>query len=145
MRHQLDPETVGPVDVAVIGFSGDRPHDDVAPALAELEDRGTIRVIDLALISRDPDGSTEWVEIEDAQVAEALAALDDPEQDLLNDEDLQLMAEALEPGESAMVVVWEHCWASRLAKAVRDGGGELIAQDRIPHEVVVGAVQALSD
>lgn len=143
MHHTLDTDAIGPVDIAVISFSGDQFNGEIAPALAQLESSGTVRVIDLAFVRKSAAGDTEWVEVEDAEVAAAFADLDDPEQDLLNDEDLMLVAESLEPATAAMVVVWENCWATELAAAIRGSGGQLVAQDRIPHENVVAAIAAL--
>ncbi len=79
----------------------------------------------------------------DSEVADAFAGLDDDQHDLLNDSDLAEIAEALEPATAALVIVWENCWASRFAAAVRGSNGVLMSYDRIPHEVVVAAVDAL--
>ena len=142
MRNTLDPDSMGPVDVAVIGFTGDRFDGSMAPALAELVASGTIRVIDLAFARKSAEGDTEWIEVADAEIS-ALSELDDPEQDLLNDEDLMLIAESLEPATAAMVVVWENTWAAPLVSAMRNAGGTLLARDHIPHEIVANAIAAL--
>ena len=59
---------------------------------------------------------------------------------MLNDEDLQLVAEGLEPDSSAALIVWEHRWAARVAQAIRDAGGRIIGGERVPHEIVQGAL-----
>ncbi len=143
MRHTLDPVSIGPVDVTVIGFVGDQFNGEIAPILADLEANGTVRIIDLAFVRKSADGDTEWVEVEDADIA-AFADLDDPEQDLLNDIDLQLIAESLEPATAAMVVVWEHAWAAELSGAIRRAGGAVMTQDRVPHDVVLTAIRSSS-
>jgi hypothetical protein len=61
---------------------------------------------------------------------------------VLNDEDLELAAEALEPDSSAALIVWEHRWATRVAQAIRDAGGRIVAGERVPDEIVE---QALAD
>jgi hypothetical protein len=61
------------------------------------------------------------------------------------DSELAVMADSLDPGCSALVVIWENTWAARLAAAVRGSGGELFAQYRIPHEVVASALDALRE
>ena len=63
---------------------------------------------------------------------------------MLNDEDLQLAAEGLEPDSSAALIVWEHRWAARVAQAIRDAGGRIIAGERIPDEVVEEALADLA-
>ena len=140
-----NPDSVGPVDVAVVLFEGNRFNGEVAPALAELQQSGTVRIIDLALLTRDADGNAGFIEVEDAEVADAFAGISESQLDLLNDEDLMSMAEGLDPNSSAMVVVWENTWASRLAAAVRGSGGEVISYLRIPRETVVAAIEALEE
>ena len=63
---------------------------------------------------------------------------------MLNDEDLRLAAETLEPNSSAALIVWEHRWAARVARAIRDAGGRIVAGERIPHEIVEGALADLT-
>jgi hypothetical protein len=140
-----DSDAIGPVDVALVLFEGSQFNGEVAPALVDLQDSGAVRIIDLALLSKTPEGDTLVVEVEDADVADAFAVLSDGALDLLNDEDLAAMADALDPGSSALAVAWENTWARRLAAAVRGSGGELVAQYRIPHDVVVAALDALRE
>lgn len=140
-----DPDAVGPVDVAVVLFEGNNFNGDVAPALAELQQDGTVRIIDLAFLTKDAEGNAAFVEVEDAEVADAFAGITESQLDLLNDEDLMGMAEGLDPDSSAMVVVWENTWASRLASAIRGSGGEMISYFRIPHETVAEAINALEE
>lgn len=143
MPISIDPDTIGPVDVAVIGFTGDGFHGEIAPALRDLADSGVVRIIDLAFVRKDADGNSMAVELEDANVADVFAGLDDAEQDLLSDTDLDLIAEGLEPATAALVIVWENTWATRFSAAVRRSSGFLVSQDRIPHEAVVRAIEAL--
>ena len=143
MSPQLDPERIGPVDIAIIGFVGDDFKGEIAPALMDLEAAGTVRIIDLAFVRKDADGNAEFIEVEDAEVAAAFAELDDPEADLLNDIDLMGIAESLERATAAMVVVWENTWAASLATAIRGAGGLLLSYDRVPHDAVVEAVMAI--
>jgi hypothetical protein len=41
------------------------------------------------------------------------------------------------------LLVWENVWASRVAQAIRDAGGILVGFDRIPHDVVQQAREAV--
>jgi uncharacterized membrane protein len=143
MAPQLDASTVGPVDVAVFSFPGNQFNGEVAPALIELAQNGTVRIIDLALVTKDADGNTATVEITGPALS-ALEVLTDDQFDLLNDEDLDAFAEALEPNSSALVVVWDNQWAAKFAAAVRASQGELIFFERIPRENVEIAIEALN-
>mgnify|MGYP000903996687 CR=1 FL=1 len=140
-----DPDTVGPVDVAVVLFEGNNFNGDVAPAIAELQQNGTVRIIDLAFLTKSADGEAAFVEVEDAGVSDAFAELTESQLDLLSDEDLMAMADGLDPDSSAPVVVWENSWASRLASAIRGSGGEVVSYLRIPHETVATAIEALQE
>ena len=141
----LQAESIGPVDVAVIMFEGNRFNGDVAPALADLHDSGTVRVIDVAFVLKDADGTTSIVEVGDADVADAFERVRGAQFDLLNDQDLDDIAEGLKPSSSALVIVWENSWAARFAAAVRESKGELIALKRIPRENVLRAIAALDE
>jgi len=145
MSEPLTPDAVGPVDVAVIMFEGNTFNGNIAPALAELHGNGTVRILDLAFVLKSQDGNTRVVEVEDADVAEMFAAIQDDPVDLLNDSDLEQIASELDPDTSALVVVWENTWAAQMADAVRKSNARLAAMIRIPHEVVVAAVAAAQE
>jgi hypothetical protein len=145
MAQILDPNSIGPVDIALVVFEGNDFNGDVAPALAELNDSGIVHIIDLAFISKDADGNTTVIEVEDADVADAFAGLTGDQLELLNDEDLDIMAADLEPSTSALVVVWENSWMARVGAAIRNSGGYLAGMQRIPADVISVALQALAD
>ncbi|MGW2281510.1 DUF6325 family protein [Streptomyces sp. NPDC001770] len=145
MPTSLKADSVGPVDVAVVVFEGDRFNGDIAPALRDLHDSGTVRLLDLAFVRRSPEGTVDIVEIEDAEVARAFGRTVDGRFDLLSDEDLQGVAGDLGPGSSALVVAWENAWASRLAAALRGSHGEMVFLERIPRENVERAIAALDE
>jgi hypothetical protein len=134
---------LGPVDYAVIAFSGNHFTGEIAPALVKLVDHGTIRIIDLTFVLKDETGAmvaSELLELE----PELQAALerDGVEVDgLFNDEDIEAAAEILEPGTSAALIVWENLWATEIAEATRNAGGELLDFGRIPSEIVEAARQ----
>jgi hypothetical protein len=145
MPAALQADTIGPVDVAVISFTGNEISADVAPALADLQASGVVRLIDLAFLRKNADGITSVVEVADPALAEAFDWASGSQVDLLNDADLASLAGAIQPGSSALVVVWENSWAARLATAVRESRGQLTAFERIPHENVAAAITALDE
>lgn len=131
-------EEIGPVDYAIIAFPGNKFRGEVAPALADLVDAGTIRLIDVAFVGKDADGEVVAMELTelDPEVQEGLDRLGIEVQGLLNEDDLMDAANELEPNSSAALLVWENVWARKVTQALRDAGGELLAFDRLPHEVV---------
>jgi uncharacterized membrane protein len=136
--------SMGPVEYVVIAFPGNRFKGEIVPAVAELVDHDVVRIIDVVFIKKDADGNTAVFEYDslDDVLEFGFADVDGEAGGVLNDEDLELAAEALEPDSSAALIVWEHRWAARVAQAVRDAGGRIIAGERVPDEVVE---QALAD
>ena len=136
--------SIGPVEYVVIAFPGNRFKGEIVPALAELVDNDVIGIIDVAFIKKDADGNTtmfEYDTLEDV-LAFGFADVDGEAGGVLSDQDLELAAEALEPDSSAALLVWEHRWAARVAQAIRDAGGRIVAGERVPDEIVE---QALAD
>ena len=134
-------EEIGPVDYAIVAFPGNKFRGEIGPAIAELVENGTIRVIDIAFVAKDADGNAVAMEITelDPDVQEALDSAGLAVGGLLNDDDLIDAADGLEPNSSAAMLVWENVWARKVAQAMRDAGGELVAFERLPHEVVQAA------
>jgi hypothetical protein len=134
-------EEIGPVDYAVIAFPGNQFKGEIGPAIADLVDSGTIRVIDIAFVGKGPDGDTVAMELTELD-AEVQAGLDKAGIEvggLFNEDDLQDIADDLEPNFSAAVLLWENVWARKVSQAMRDAGGELVAFERLPHELVQAA------
>ncbi len=134
-------DEIGPVDYMVVAFPGNEFKGEVVPALADLVDAGTIRIIDLAFVTKDESGAAAALEL--TQLADDVQAAFDKlgveVGGLLNEDDLLGAAEDLEPNSSAALLVWENVWARRTAQAIRDAGGVLVAFDRLPHDVVQAA------
>jgi hypothetical protein len=136
-------EEMGPIDYILVEWPGRQPNGEVAPHLVDLVDRGLIRIIDLAFITKDEDGTVAGLELADlgGDVTE-LAIFEGASSRLLSDEDIGEAAGALEPGTSAALLVFENSWAAPFAAAVRRSGGQLVASGRIPVEAVLAALDA---
>ena len=136
---------MGPVEYLVVEFPGNQFKGEIVPALRELTDSGVIRIIDLLIIKKDADGNCATFELTNLPDDEAapFEQLEGEVDDLLNDEDGQLMAAALEPNSSAGVLVFENVWATRLRDAIVNVGGRLVDNARIPAPVVDAALAAL--
>ena len=134
-------EEIGPVDYAIVAFPGNRFRGEIAPALADLVENGTIRIIDATFVGKNADGDAVAMELTelDPDVQEALEKLGVAVGGLFNEDDLMTAAEDLEPNSSAMLIVWENVWARKVTQAMRDAGGELLDFDRLPHDVVQAA------
>ena len=132
---------IGPVEYLIVAFPGNQFRGEIAPALADLVEAGTIRIIDIAFASKDENGDIAAFELSDLdpEVREGLEKLGATSGGLFNEEDLMAAGEELDPNSSAALLVWENVWAKPVADAIRDAGGELYDYDRVPHEVVVAA------
>jgi hypothetical protein len=135
---------IGPVDYMIVAFPGNEFKGEIAPALADLVEAGTIRIIDLAFVAKSADGDIVAMELTDIdpEVREGFENAGVEVNGLFNEEDLQAAGEELEPNSSAALLVWENVWARDVAQAMRDAGGVLLDFDRLPHEVVQAAREA---
>jgi len=132
---------IGPVEYMIVSFPGNRFTGEIAPALGKLVESNTIRIIDLAFVSKDADGDVSAFELSDLddEVRRGLEALGLEGSGFLGEEDLIDAAEHLEPNSSAAMLLWEDLWAAELADALRGAGGELVALGRLPHDAVMDA------
>jgi hypothetical protein len=139
--------TVGPVEYMIIEFPGNQFKGEILPAFGELVDQGIIRFLDIVFIKKDSDGNVDMFEYDglDEVLEFGFADIDGTVGGLLNDEDIQMTAETLQPNSSAGLIVWEHLWAAKAAEAIRNAGGVILAGERIPHEIVEAAMVGLPD
>jgi hypothetical protein len=139
--------SVGPIEVIVVEFPGNRFNGRIIPELRRLVDAGTIRIVDGLLISRAED--EEITILESDQVTgdpdlTALADLFDTIDALVSEEDIDALSETLEPNSSAAILVFEHTWAIPFRDAIVDSGGVLAAALRIPADVVDDVIATLA-
>jgi Family of unknown function (DUF6325) len=138
--------SIGPVEYIAIAFPGNKFSGEIIPAIKELQDNGTIRVLDLVLITKDADGNVASVELADAspETQATFAVLGVDSTNLLGEEDFEEIGGALDPNSTAALMIWENAWAAEFAKSLRNADGILIANGRIPaalvEEVMASAV-----
>ncbi len=138
-------KNLGPVEHLIVGFEGNQFKGEIVPALTDLLDKGMIRILDLAVISKDNAGNVlifEANELSD-EVSQALAKFDCSLMGLLTEQDLLEEAEALPLNYTAASMLFENVWAARFAEAVRNADGEVLLNTRIPKEVVEEMRQTL--
>ena len=136
--------TIGPVEYLIIQFPGNQFKGEIAPALADLIESKTVRIVDLVFILKDADGNVVWDEYDAGENGDGFGfAHLDGEAGLLNEDDILTAAEVMDPNSSAALLVWEDLWAAPFAAAIRNAGGELIAGGRIPHELAQLAADTL--
>ena len=135
---------MGPVDFLVIEFPAGQANftGEIAEELVRLVDAGTIRLIDLIIMTKDAEGEIDAMELEDLGELGPLVALESELAELLAAEDVAKLAVAMEPGSVAGVLVYENLWAAPFASAARRAGGQLIANGRIPTQAIIASLEA---
>jgi uncharacterized membrane protein len=126
---------MGPVEVLVISFPGNRFTGEIIPELQRLTDDGVISVVDGLLVRKDGDGEVTYFEFEELDAGEdaaALVAVLEQVESLISDDDVRMLAESLEPNSSEAILVLEHKWAKPLRDAIVAANGRLAANFRIP-------------
>ena len=139
-----DVDKLGPVDYLVLEFPADRANftGEIAEELTKLVDAGTIRVIDMIILTKDDAGNVDAMELSDLGDLGALVELEAQLADLLAAEDVERLANAMEPGSIAGALVYENLWAAPFASSARRAGGQLVASGRIPIQAIVASLEA---
>ena len=135
-------DNVGPVELAVLSFPPLRVPAAVVRGLREVVDQGLVTIVDLVYLAKDAAGELIQIEVDQPLGDIGLDELTVDPSGLVSDEDLDIVRDLLEPGSSAVVVVYEETWARNLAGTVRDSGGELALQVQVPRDAVEAALAA---
>jgi hypothetical protein len=142
-KHHRQGEimSVGPVDVYIIGFPGNKFTGRIAPAILEQVENGTIRVIDLLFVMKDADGVVTTLEAADVdQEGAAFLAIDVAQPGALGPDDADEVSADLPPESSALLVAFENLWAAKLVDALQAADAVVIDSIRIPVDVVQAAL-----
>jgi Family of unknown function (DUF6325) len=137
-------DEMGPVDYLVVEFPAGHSNFDgeIAEEILALSESGTIRVLDLLILQKADDGTIDAFEIDDLPEVPGLVALESDIAEILAARDVANVADAMEPGTVAGVIVWENLWAAPFAAATRRAGGQLVASGRIPTQALVASIEA---
>ena len=131
---------LGPVELVVLTFLGERPDPDVVGAVAKVVSQGYVTVLDLVFISRLQDGQIRITDVDENLDDLRFGSLEIKAQTLVNEDDMDVIRDSLEPGTSAAIIVYEESWACGVASAVRKAGGEVALHVQVPRDAVDAAV-----
>ena len=142
--EQTSLDQLGPVDDLVVVFPAGTSTfpGEMAKELLALVDSGTIRVIDVLILTKNEYGSVDAMELSDIEDLGPLQAVEAELAELLAADDVEDLPAAMEPGSTAGVLIWENLWAAPFASAARRSGGQLIANGRIPIQAIIASVEA---
>jgi hypothetical protein len=137
-------DDLGPVDFLIVEFPAGQQNftGEGAAELIRLHDSGIIRIMDLVIIEKRPDGSIEGHELSDFDQLGELERIEEQMAETLAEDDIVNLAAAMEPGSIAGVIIFENVWAGPFASAMRRAGGRLVANGRIPTQAIIAAIEA---
>ncbi len=133
---------IGPVDVYVIGFPGNKFSGQIVPAIMDQVRAGTVRVLDVLFVLKDADGVVTSLAIEDLDpdLGPAFLELEVSDHGVLSHDDAEELSEDLAPNSSALLIAYENTWMAPLVAAFAAADAVVIDQIRIPAEVVAAAL-----
>ena len=135
---------LGPIDYLVVEWpAGKQPSGEGLPLLVDLVDRGLIRLLDLAFVRKEDDGTIVGLDLSEFDGDPVLTVFEGASSGLLGDEDYAEAGAAIEPGCSAALLVYENTWAAPFATALRRSGAQLVANGRIPVNALIQALDEL--
>jgi len=142
--QSTDLDSLGPVDYIVVEFPAGASNftGEMADELIALVEAGTIRVIDVLILTKNEDGTVDAMELSEIEQLGPLQAVEAQLAELLAEEDVAHLAAAMEPGSTAGVLIFENLWAAPFASAARRSGGQLIANGRIPIQAIIASIEA---
>jgi hypothetical protein len=135
---------LGPIDFVIVEFPAGAANftGEMADELVALVEAGTIRVIDILILTKNEDGTVDAAELSDVADLGPLVGIEAELAELLAEDDIAHLAAAMDPGSVAGVLIWENVWAAPFASAARRSGGQLIADGRIPIQAIIASLEA---
>ena len=142
--QNTDLDSLGPIDYLIVEFPAGASSftGEMAEELIALVDAGTIRVVDVLILTKNADGSVDATELSEIEQLGPLQAVEAQLAEFLAAEDVEHLAAAIDPGSTAGVLIWENLWAAPFASAARRSGGQLIATGRIPIQAIIASIEA---
>jgi hypothetical protein len=139
-----DNDALGPISYLIVEFPGNKMTGEGLPILVDLVDRGLIRILDLRFITRDADGSTQFIDLQDIDRDGTfdVAVFDGVSSGLLDESDISDATSVIEPGSSAGILIFENRWATPFTQALRRGNAQLVAAGYIPHDILAASLDA---
>jgi hypothetical protein len=136
-----ESEAMGPVSFLIVEFPGNKMTGEGFQALIDLVDRGVIRILDLEFVTRRDDGSVAALSLQELDSGGFdLALFEGASSGLLDQSDFDGAKDAISPGSSAGILIFENRWATTFVEGLRRGGAELVAAGYIPLDDVAASL-----
>ena len=129
---------IGPVELVVLKYSGDRFTGVPAAKIQAMVDARVIRIIDVILARKGDDGEVTILEIneledEDSGTFEPIVA---DVTGYVNHADVRTLTANWEPRTTAVILLFENLWRGQLIEDIKASGGEVVLSERIPGSVI---------
>jgi hypothetical protein len=127
-----------PLEYALIEFKDAKFSGEIIPQVLDLAARGIVRIVDIAFIEKEGDGTTRTLELNDLdpETYEMFVPIGEHVSALFTNDDLEIAASRLPQKSAAVLFLWENLWVADLRKAIVDAGGQLVERAQIAPEIV---------
>ena len=128
----------GPIDYVVVTLPKDAPLGEGLQRLVEQADSHAISVLDLEIVGTRADGSFGPLQLDAITVGDGfdVEVLEGVRTDIIEDDDIEALAEELREGEVAVAIVYEDRSIAPVVEAwARVGGTELWAGGAIVDDI----------
>jgi len=136
--------SIGPVELVVLKYTGDRFTGVPAAKIQAMVDARIIRIIDVIFARKAEDGAVTILEIneledEDSGTFDLIVA---DITSYLNHDDVRTLTASWEPRTSAVILLFENLWRGQLIEDIKESGGEVVLAERIPGSVIEELIRA---
>ena len=137
---------LGPIDLLVVEFPGNRFTGAGLNELHKLVAAGIISIIDLVIVTKNEAGQVSAMDLHDLgpEASAALAQLHASISQMLTSDDIDELGEQLENNSTAAIMLYENTWAAKTKQAIIEANGRVVMQARVPHEIVQGTLDDLA-
>jgi Family of unknown function (DUF6325) len=144
-RSVADDGVMGPISYLIVEFPGNKMTGEGLSSLVDLVDRGLIRILDLTFFTKGEDESLALVELADldADGEMDLAVFAGAASGLIDESDLGDASNAIEPGSSAAILLFENRWAIDFVEALRRGGAQLVSAGYVPQDAIAADLDTI--
>ncbi|WP_054682492.1 DUF6325 family protein [Microbacterium sp. No. 7] len=131
----------GPIDVLVVSVSDPEHLRAGVGALLDRVTAGLIEILDVELIALGDDGGARRMPMDEVPAGGALAAFAGAETDILAPEDLDAIADALQPGDSALAVVYEERSMAAVVEEWTGAGARLLWSNAVEIDEIARQIE----
>lgn len=140
----MGSDLLAPLAYLAVEFPGGRITGEGFSLVHDLAARGIITVLDLEFIAKSADGTVSKVRLEDVQHASDvdITRWRGAYTGLLDQDDVDTVAAAIEPGSLVGILVYENAWAAPLMAAIDANGARLVGAGGIDSDELLTTLDA---